>query len=295
MKSTSLMICSSLAAFTLATGSALAQSEGVSPGAGESAPPSMEMAPPPGSDAPAPRMAPGSEGSSAGEAGRGPIGDRNLRAGEPFDGGDRSGSRRETRDPAEGRPGARDTGDRDMDDREGATGASEGEAGRDAERRDRPDRGERSERRAKGSDADKAERRSRAGDREAGRDRANRGERTRESRERDDDADRASEGASEGAEGKGRPSGSLTRLDSEKRSEVQSVFRTHRSEAIVEDIDIDVNIGVSVPRTVVLHEVPQEVIVLVPDYRAYKYFIYDDQVVVVDPDTLEIVDILVLA
>jgi hypothetical protein len=64
---------------------------------------------------------------------------------------------------------------------------------------------------------------------------------------------------------------------------------------VVKDIDIDVSVGVAVPRTVSLYVVPEEVVVIVPDYRRYKYFIYEDKVVIVDPATFEIVDILILA
>jgi hypothetical protein len=64
---------------------------------------------------------------------------------------------------------------------------------------------------------------------------------------------------------------------------------------VVKDIDIDVSVGVAVPRTVSLYAVPEEVVVIVPDYRRYKYFIYEDKVVIVDPATFEIVDILILA
>lgn len=112
-----------------------------------------------------------------------------------------------------------------------------------------------------------------------------------------DDQDRgASTGASEGATGSNtKPAGSTTQLSGEKRTKVQSAFRSHRSEAVVKDIDIDVSVGVAVPRTVTLYAVPEEVVVIVPDYRRYKYFIYEDKVVIVDPATFEIVDILVLA
>lgn len=293
MRKTTLTICTSLAALTLAAGGALAQSERMAPGDGGGAGPSMEMAPPAGSDAPAGRMESGPESPGAGGDSRGRLNDRNLRTGEPFDGGDRLDSRDEPRGPARAGRGERD---------DSATGRSEGEAGRD-----RPDRSERRERRARdGRDAD-GDDRSRASEgasegaagRDDRSDRTDRSER-REKRQKDAgerrgrDAD-ASEGAAEGVEGKGKPTGSLTALEGEKRSEVQSVFRSHRSEAVVKDIDIDVNIGASIPRTVVLHAVPEEVVVLVPEYRAYRYFIYEDHVVVVDPDTLEIVDVLVLA
>jgi len=81
----------------------------------------------------------------------------------------------------------------------------------------------------------------------------------------------------------------------EKRTKVQSAFRSHRSEAVVKDIDINVNVGVAVPRSVSLYAVPEEVVIIVPEYRRYKFFIFGDKVVIVDPGTYEIVDVLILA
>jgi hypothetical protein len=107
--------------------------------------------------------------------------------------------------------------------------------------------------------------------------------------------DGASTGASEGTGGNDQPSGSITQLSGEKRTKVQSAFRSHRSEAVVKDIDIQVSVGVAVPRSVSLYAVPEEVVVIVPEYRRYKYFIFGDKVVIVDPGTYEIVDVLILA
>lgn len=108
--------------------------------------------------------------------------------------------------------------------------------------------------------------------------------------------DGASSGASEGTSGSdAKPSGSVTRLSGETRTRVQSAFRSHKSGAVVKDIHINLSVGVSVPRAVTLYEVPEDVVVIVPAYRRYKYFVFDDKVVVVDPVTFAIVDILILA
>ena len=111
------------------------------------------------------------------------------------------------------------------------------------------------------------------------------------------DADRsAASGRSEGTEGRGeQPGGSVANLSSEQRTQVQSSFRSHKSDATVKDIDVRINVGVVVPRTVVLYAVPADVVVIVPSYRSYKYFIVDDQVVIVDPVTYAIIDVIVLA
>lgn len=106
--------------------------------------------------------------------------------------------------------------------------------------------------------------------------------------------DGASAGASEGTAASDKPPGSVTQLSGEQRTKVQSAFRSHRSEAVVKDIDIDISIGIGVPRSVSLYAVPQDVVIIVPEYRRYKYFVFDDKIVIVDPGTYEIVDVLVL-
>jgi hypothetical protein len=108
--------------------------------------------------------------------------------------------------------------------------------------------------------------------------------------------DGASSGASGGTSGSdAKPSGSVTRLSGEIRTKVQSAFRSHKSGAVVKDININLSVGVSVPRAVTLYEVPEDVLVIVPAYRRYKYFVFDDKVVIVDPVSFAIVDILILA
>ena len=49
------------------------------------------------------------------------------------------------------------------------------------------------------------------------------------------------------------------------------------------------------PRSVSLYAVPEEVVIIVPEYRRYKFFIFGDKVVIVDPGTYKIVDVLILA
>ena len=84
-------------------------------------------------------------------------------------------------------------------------------------------------------------------------------------------------------------------VTTEQKTRVRSVFSTRRSQAVVANINITPRVGVVVPRTVTLVAIPEDVVVIVPDYRRYRYFIYNDQVVIVDPDTFMIVDVILLA
>lgn len=245
MTKTSLLLCTSVAALSLATG-AFAQGERSSPGAGGGAPAAKEMAPPSGGDMPASRAAPVASDKAL-DRGASPADRDRLDRPEAQD---RSGKGEKASDTAKSEKG-----------REGsAPGASEGTASRDA-----ADAKDKSDKRSK----DAADSKSMT-------------------------KDGSSTGASEGTTGSDTPSGSVTQLSGEKRTKVQSAFRSHRSEAVVKDIDIDINVGIAVPRSVSLYAVPEEVVIIVPEYRRYRYFIFGDKVVIVDPGTYEIVDVLIL-
>ena len=88
--------------------------------------------------------------------------------------------------------------------------------------------------------------------------------------------------------------GSSASLTGEKRTQVQKAFSSHRSDAKA-DIDIDVSVGVAIPRHVHLVTIPEDIVVIVPEWRRYKYIVVKDVICIVDPDTYEIVDVLVLA
>ena len=82
-------------------------------------------------------------------------------------------------------------------------------------------------------------------------------------------------------------------LTGEKRTQVQKAFSGHRSGAKV-DLDIDVSVGGAVPKHVHLVAIPEDIVVIVPGWRRYKYIIIEDTICIVDPVTYEIVDVIVL-
>jgi hypothetical protein len=263
-----LFLCTIVTALSITTGS-FAQSEKASPGAGSggAGAPATEMAPPSGGDMPASRAEPGAsgQGMEQGAPAEGALPSGKSQAQDRSRPRDRSGDTAKTDGSTSGK--------RDRDGSE-STGASDGTAGRES-----PGAKDRKAADRKGNDRDGT---------------AGRGDAAADSKSpvaKDD----AAAGASDGTSGNDdKPKGSVTQLSGEQRTKVQSAFRPHRSEAVVKDIDIRVSIGVTVPRRVSLYAVPQEVIVIAPEYRRYKYFVFEDQVVIVDPATFAIVDVLVL-
>lgn len=55
---------------------------------------------------------------------------------------------------------------------------------------------------------------------------------------------------------------------------------------------VELRVGAPIPEAVELYPVPEEVYVEVPQLRRYRYFNVHNQVVLVDPETSEIVEII---
>jgi len=107
-------------------------------------------------------------------------------------------------------------------------------------------------------------------------------------------ANGSSTGASQGTEGKSGTKGSIANISTEQKTRVKSVFSGHLV-APARDINVAVSVGVVVPRSVHFYPVPEDVVTIVPDYRGYEYFMIDDsQLAIVDPNTLKVVDIIVV-
>ena len=110
------------------------------------------------------------------------------------------------------------------------------------------------------------------------------------------DKDKGSKDASKEPAGKDKATkegkGGAT-LTQEQRTKVQGSFAKHRGKSA--NVNVTVNVGVAVPRTVRLYAIPADIVVIVPAYRRYRYFVVGDRVCIVNPDTYEIVEIIVLA
>jgi hypothetical protein len=58
------------------------------------------------------------------------------------------------------------------------------------------------------------------------------------------------------------------------------------------DVDFAVQVGTRLPATIEFYDAPAQVIQIDPVFRGYKIVVLDDVILVVDPETREIVDII---
>ncbi|UXN67045.1 DUF1236 domain-containing protein (plasmid) [Phyllobacterium sp. A18/5-2] len=78
-------------------------------------------------------------------------------------------------------------------------------------------------------------------------------------------------------------------VTAEQQTEIRQAITETKTEPIL-DINFEVNVGVVVPSTVKRLPLPPGIVQIVPAYADYEYFVLaDSRIVIVDPDTLEIV------
>ena len=85
--------------------------------------------------------------------------------------------------------------------------------------------------------------------------------------------------------------GAGAKLSTEQRTKITTVIRGQHV-APVNNVNFSISVGTRVPRGVSFHPLPAEVVTIYPDWRGYEFFLVGDQIVVVNPRTLEIVAVL---
>src|SRR5262249_42198606 len=70
-----------------------------------------------------------------------------------------------------------------------------------------------------------------------------------------------------------------------------TIYRTVTRERVAPQA-VDVRVGSRVPRTVELREIPSAVVEEVPAVRRYRYMVVNNEVVLVDPATSEVIEII---
>jgi len=86
--------------------------------------------------------------------------------------------------------------------------------------------------------------------------------------------------------------GSAAKLSTDQRTKIVNVIRSEHVEPI-NNVDFAVSVGTRVPRERVhLRTLPTQVVDIYPEWRGYEFFMVRDEIVVVDPNSLEIVAVL---
>jgi len=86
--------------------------------------------------------------------------------------------------------------------------------------------------------------------------------------------------------------GASVQLSADQRSQIKTIIGRERGPRLGSNANFSVSVGTRVPRSVHVVVLPEEIVRIVPEYRGYNYFLVGDEIVIVDPRTLEIVAII---
>ena len=123
-------------------------------------------------------------------------------------------------------------------------------------------------------------------------DRAGTQERSQERTGQDQDRGKAVSGQAQQNGTSGRAGGASVQLSQDQRTKIKDVIVRDRNVARVNSANFSVSVGARVPRDVHIAVLPPEVVTIVPEYRGFEYVMVGDQLLIIDPNTLEIVAIL---
>jgi hypothetical protein len=103
----------------------------------------------------------------------------------------------------------------------------------------------------------------------------------------------AKSGTNAGEQNASKTTGShgAVQLSETQRTKIQTIIG-HSRAARVTNVKFNVEVGVRIPRTVHVEVVPEDIVEVVPQFRGFDYIIVGDNILIIDPDTLEIVDII---
>jgi Protein of unknown function (DUF1236) len=87
--------------------------------------------------------------------------------------------------------------------------------------------------------------------------------------------------------------GSSVSLTTEQKTKIRTTVLTSSAPRVT-SVNFDVRVGTVVPRTVRVAPLPATVIEIEPQWRGYMYFVYNDEIIVVEPGSLRIVAVLLV-
>jgi Protein of unknown function (DUF1236) len=86
--------------------------------------------------------------------------------------------------------------------------------------------------------------------------------------------------------------GAGAKLSTEQRTKITTVIKEQHVQPVT-NVNFSISVGTRVPRSgVTFHPLPAEIVTFYPQWRGYEYILVRDQILVIDPRTGEIVDVI---
>jgi hypothetical protein len=85
--------------------------------------------------------------------------------------------------------------------------------------------------------------------------------------------------------------GAGAKLSGEQRTKITTVIRSQHVQPLA-NVNFSISVGTRVPRDVRFNPLPAEVVTVYPEWRGYEFVLVNNQIIVIDPRTFEIVAVI---
>jgi hypothetical protein len=92
--------------------------------------------------------------------------------------------------------------------------------------------------------------------------------------------------------GQGAASSRHANLSSEQKTKIRTVIREKVHVKPETHVNFSISVGTRIPHTVHYHTLPAEVVTVYPAWRGYYFILVNNEIVVIDPSSFEIVAII---
>jgi hypothetical protein len=86
--------------------------------------------------------------------------------------------------------------------------------------------------------------------------------------------------------------GASAQLTQDQRTRIGAIIGKSSTARLTTNVNFNVAVGVAVPRSVRVEVLPEDIVEIVPDYEGFDYVVVGDNILIIDPDSMEIVAII---
>lgn len=86
--------------------------------------------------------------------------------------------------------------------------------------------------------------------------------------------------------------GASVQLSEDQRGKIHAIIGHDNAARVGANVNFNISVGAAVPRSVHVEVLPDDIVEIVPQYEGFDYIVVGDEILIIDPRTLEIVAII---
>jgi hypothetical protein len=86
--------------------------------------------------------------------------------------------------------------------------------------------------------------------------------------------------------------GKSVQLSQDQRTKIRGAIGNGHGARVTGNVNFEMTVGATVPRSVHIEVLPEDIVTIVPEYRGFDYVLVGDEILIIDPHTMEIVAVI---